>query len=242
MGTTFPTGTDIMARVTSVPAAQPATAPAHPTTPAVDLSRPPSTGPVTRPDLVSVGTIVWLSSELMFFAGLFAMFFTIRSQAPELWADRSEMLNVPFAAANTFLLVLSSVWCQLGVWKAEKLQPYRTGSLLQVGSWGMREWYVLTYIFGAIFVSGQVFEYATLISEGLTLSSDGYGSIFYLTTGLHAIHVSGGLIFFLLIIGRTFTSRRYGHHQASGAIAASYYWHFVDVVWIGLFFCIYILK
>jgi cytochrome c oxidase subunit 3 len=192
--------------------------------------------------MVAVGTIVWLSSELMFFAGLFAMYFTIRSVSPDIWQQNTRDLNVPFAAANTMVLVISSVWCQLGVFKAEQGQPARAGSLLNVRKWGMREWYVLTYIFGSIFVSGQVLEYARLVIDGVTLSSDAYGSVFYLTTGFHAMHVTGGLIAILLIIGRTFTTRRYTHAQATGAVVTSYYWHFVDVVWIALFFTIYILK
>jgi len=192
--------------------------------------------------MVAVGTIVWLASELMFFAGLFAMYFTIRSVSPNLWAENTGRLNVPFAAVNTLMLVISSVWCQLGVFKAERGQPARTGSLLQVRQWGMREWYVLTYIFGAIFISGQVLEYSRLVRDGVTMSADAYGSVFYLTTGFHALHVTGGLIAILLIVGRTFTTRRYTHAQASGAIVTSYYWHFVDVVWIALFSTIYLLK
>jgi cytochrome c oxidase subunit III len=192
--------------------------------------------------MVSVGTIVWLSSELMFFAGLFAMYFTIRSVSPELWSEKTAGLNVPYATANTLVLVISSVWCQLGVFKAEHGQPARTGSLLQISKWGMREWYVLTYIFGAIFVSGQILEYAHLVEEGTTMASDAYGSVFYLTTGFHGLHVTGGLLAFLLIIGRTFTTRRYTHAQATGAIVTSYYWHFVDVVWIALFATIYLLQ
>ena len=192
--------------------------------------------------MVSVGTIVWLSSELMFFAGLFAIFFTLRAQRPDLWAERVPILDVKFAAINTLILVVSSVWCQLGVMKAEDGQVARTGGLLQIGQWGMREWYTLTYIFGAVFVAGQVTEYAKLISEGVTMSTDAYSSVFYLTTGLHGIHVTGGLIAFLLIIGRTFTTRRYTHAQAQGAVVTSYYWHFVDVVWIALFAAIYLLK
>ncbi|HEY3534792.1 MAG TPA: heme-copper oxidase subunit III [Pedococcus sp.] len=193
--------------------------------------------------MVSVGTIVWLSSELMFFAGLFAMYFTIRSVQPALWKQETAIHNVPYAAVNTLILVISSVWCQLGVREAEHGNAHRgSASLLAVKSWGMREWYVLTYIFGAVFVSGQVLEYATLTSEGITLSANGYGSVFYLTTGFHALHVTGGLVAFLLIIGRTFTTRHYSHAQAAGAVVTSYYWHFVDVVWIALFFTIYILK
>jgi cytochrome c oxidase subunit 3 len=201
-----------------------------------------SHSPVTRPNMVAVGTIVWLSSELMFFAGLFAMYFTIRSVSPNLWAERTVDLNVPFATFNTLMLVISSVWCQLGVFKAERGQPSRTGSLLAFKQWGMREWYVLTYIFGAIFVSGQMIEYGRLLADGLSISSDAYGSVFFLTTGFHAMHVTGGLIAILLIIGRTFTTRHYTHAQAAGAIVTSYYWHFVDVVWIALFSTIYLLK
>ncbi|HON74304.1 MAG: heme-copper oxidase subunit III [Candidatus Lutibacillus vidarii] len=210
-----------------------------------NVSHPPAVtghGPVTRPNTVQVGTIVWLASELMFFAGVFAMYFQIRSASTALWADQTAKLNVPFAAINCLVLVISSVWCQMGVWKAERLQPGRTGSLLQVSSWGMREWYVLTYIFGAAFIAGQVYEYAKLVSEGVTLSSDQYGSIFFFSTGFHALHVSGGLVAFLLIIARTFTSRRYDHKQAVGAVVTSYYWHFVDVVWIALFSTIYLLR
>jgi cytochrome c oxidase subunit 3 len=192
--------------------------------------------------MTSVGTIVWLSSELMFFAGLFAMYFTIRSVSPELWADKTTALNVPYAAGTTLMLVLSSVWCQLGVSRAENGHPVRTGKLLEIGKWGMREWYVLTYIFGAVFVSGQVKEYADMVHEGITMSSDAYGSVFYMTTGFHALHVTGGLLAFLMIIGRTFTTRRYTHTQATGAIVTSYYWHFVDVVWIALFATIYLLQ
>ncbi len=199
-------------------------------------------GPATRPNLASVGTIVWLSSELMFFAGLFAMYFTIRSVSPDLWVERTEMLNVPFATVNTLILVVSSVWCQLGVFKAESGIASRTGGLLEFGKWGMREWYVLTYLFGATFVAGQVWEYATLIHEGVTIASDPYGSVFYITTGFHGLHVAGGLLAFLLIIARTFTARRYTHSQATGAIVTSYYWHFVDVVWIALFATIYLLQ
>jgi cytochrome c oxidase subunit 3 len=202
----------------------------------------PGQGPATRPNMVAVGTMVWLASELMFFAALFAFYFTIRGNAPELWAERSADLNITLASVNTLILVISSVWCQLGVWRAEHGQAARTGSLLQVRQWGMREWYVLTYVFGAVFVSGQVYEYAVLVSEGVTLSSDAWGSIFYLATGFHGLHVTGGLVAFLLIIGRTFTTRRYSQTQAVGAVVTSYYWHFVDVVWIALFSMIYLLQ
>jgi cytochrome c oxidase subunit 3 len=192
--------------------------------------------------MVSVGTIVWLSSELMFFAALFGAYFTIRAVSPELWAQETEKLNVPFSSVNTLILVLSSVACQLGVFKAEDGVVGRTGKLLQVGQWGLREWFVLTYVMGAVFIAGQSFEYAELVHEGMTIPSSSYGTVFYLATGFHGLHVTGGLIAFLFVLGRTLIARKFTHEQAVTAIVVSYYWHFVDVVWIGLFFTVYIIK
>jgi len=197
---------------------------------------------VKRPDPVAVGTIVWLGSEVMFFAGLFAIYFTLRSTSPELWAERTELLNIPYATVNTIILVLSSVTCQMGVFAAERFQPYRTGGLLQFRKWGMVEWFYLTFIMGAVFVSGQVWEYAQLVAEGMPISADSYGSAFYLTTGFHALHVTGGLIAFLLVIGRAYAVKNFGRKEMTTSIVVSYYWHFVDVVWIALFLVIYFLK
>ncbi len=192
--------------------------------------------------MVQVGTIIWLASELMFFAALFAAYFTIRSVSPELWPQNTEKLNVPFALTNTIILVLSSVTCQMGVFKAEAGKVGRSGSVLNPLTWGLREWFILTYIMGAIFIAGQATEYAALIQEGVTIPDSAYGTMFYLTTGFHGIHVTGGLIAFLLVLGRTYVAKRFTYEQAVSAIVVSYYWHFVDVVWIGLFASIYIIK
>ncbi|HYO38166.1 MAG TPA: heme-copper oxidase subunit III [Nocardioidaceae bacterium] len=195
-----------------------------------------------RPSMVSVGTIVWLSSELMFFAALFAAYFTIRAVSSELWASETEKLNIPFASVNTTILVLSSLTCQLGVFAAERGQVGRSGGVLNVKGWGLREWFVLTYLMGAVFVAGQATEYVALVEERVTMASSAYGSVFYLTTGFHGLHVTGGLLAFLLVLGRTYVARKFTHEQAVSAIVVSYYWHFVDVVWIGLFFTIYVIK
>ena len=204
------------------------------------VSTPPR---LNRPNIVAVGTIVWLSSELMFFAALFAMYFTTRSvQGPVIWGQGVEMLNIPFSALNTTVLVLSSVTCQFGVFAAERFQNARTGSLLQLSKWGMREWFALTFVMGAFFIGGQVYEYAELVHEGLTISSAAYGSVFYLATGFHGLHVTGGLIAFLIVMIRVSKARRFGHSQATTAIVVSYYWHFVDIVWIALFSAIYLVA
>jgi cytochrome c oxidase subunit III len=196
------------------------------------LEKLPAHGSLTRPNMVSVGTIVWLSSELMFFAALFAMYFTIRSvQGAEVWAEATEVLNVPYALVFTVILVASSVTCQLGVFAAERGDVY-----------GLRRWFVLTLIMGLIFVLGQVNEYRELVThEGLTIASAPYGSVFYLTTGFHGLHVIGGLFAFVIVLLRS-TVGRFSPEKATSAIVVSYYWHFVDVVWIGLFAAIYIIQ
>ena len=198
---------------------------------ALAMDKAPPHGSLTRPNMVSVGTIVWLSSELMFFAALFAMYFTIRSvSGPEVWAEGTEFLNLPYSAVFTIILVASSATCQLGVFAAERGDVY-----------GLRKWYVITLVMGAIFVAGQANEYRELVHEGLTIASSGYGSVFYLTTGFHGLHVIGGLFAFVIVLMRS-TIGRFSPEKATSAIVTSYYWHFVDVVWIGLFATIYIIK
>jgi len=194
--------------------------------------------------LVSVGTIIWLSSELMFFAALFAIYFTIRS------VDKGNGLPWPGAhldltlgSVNTTVLLLSSVTCQMGVFAVERGQIRRTASIWNVARWGLREWYVLSFLMGLYFVLGQGYEYLALIREqGLTLSSSAYGSVFYIPTGFHGLHVTGGLVAFLFLLGRTYAAKRFTHEQQVSAIVVSYYWHFVDVVWIGLFTTIYLIH
>jgi cytochrome c oxidase subunit 3 len=199
--------------------------------------------PASRPNLVSVGTIVWLSSELMFFAALFAMYFTIRSVDKgqgEHWPMAH--LDLKLATANTTVLLLSSVTCQLGVFAVERGQIRRTARIWNVSRWGLREWYVLTFVMGLYFVSGQGYEYLALIRDHVTLQSTNYGSVFFLTTGFHGLHVTGGLIAFIFLLGRTFAAKRFTQEQQVSAIVVSYYWHFVDVVWIGLFTTIYLIH
>ncbi len=195
--------------------------------PAIDKSRIHS---LTRPNMVSVGTIVWLSSELMFFAALFAMYFQIRAADYSQWERHTKVLNVPYATTFTVILVLSSITCQAGVFAAERGDVH-----------ALRRWFTLTFVMGLIFVLGQANEYRTLVHEGVKINADGYGSMFYLTTGFHGLHVTGGLIAFIIYMVRT-TMGRFTPAQATSAIVVSYYWHFVDIVWIALFAMIYWLQ
>jgi cytochrome c oxidase subunit 3 len=184
---------------------------------------------LNRPNMVSVGVVVWLSSELMFFAGLFGIYFTAKATTDGEWPMHE--LDVPYAIFFTVILIASSFTCQMGVFAAER------GDVLR-----LRFWYWVSFILGLIFVGGQANEYRNLVAhEGMTLSSDAYGTVFYLTTGFHGLHVIGGLLAFVLLIQRTRLSK-FTPAQATASIVVSYYWHFVDIVWIGLFATIYVIK
>ncbi|MDR3660992.1 MAG: cytochrome B, partial [Mycobacterium sp.] len=93
---------------------------------------------LNRPNMVSVGTIVWLSSELMFFAGLFAMYFTARAQAGGVWPPPPTHLNLAEAVPVTLVLIASSFTCQMGVFAAERGDVF-----------GLRRWYTITLVMGA---------------------------------------------------------------------------------------------
>jgi len=188
-------------------------------------------GTLTRPNMVAVGTIVWLASELMFFSALFAMYFTIRSvTGADHWPPEDVHLAVGYSAIFTTILIASSFTCQWGVFKAEEGDVY-----------GMRRWMFLTLLMGLTFVLGQANEYRNQYAEGMKISSHGYGSVFYLTTGFHGLHVIAGLFAFVLLLLRS-TVGRYTPEKATSAIVVSYYWHFVDVVWVGLYATIYLIK
>ena len=195
------------------------------------LEKVPTHGSLTRPNMVSIGTIVWLSSELMFFAALFAMYFTIRSvQGAGNWPPPGVHLAVGYSAVFTTILIASSFTCQLGVFKAEEGDVY-----------GMRRWFFITLLMGLTFVLGQANEYRNQYADGMTIHSHGYGSVFYLTTGFHGLHVIGGLFAFVVVLLRS-TVGRFTPDKATSAIVVSYYWHFVDVVWVGLYATIYLIH
>jgi cytochrome c oxidase subunit III len=177
-----------------------------------------------------LGMVLFIASEVMFFGGLFGAYFTIRSAAPEWPPPDTPHLSAPYAAILTAILVTSSVTMQFGVWAIRKNDQRR-----------LKLWLAVSLLLGATFLVLQGLEYANLIEEGMTLSSGVFGSTFYTLTGFHGAHVAGGAAFILIVLLRArsgqFTAR---YHDT--VEMASYYWHFVDVVWIGLFSTIYLLQ
>ncbi len=179
-----------------------------------------------RPELLTVGTVVWLSSELMFFSGLFAAYFTLRASSA-VWPPAGVNLDAASATAATFLLVVSSGTMQLGV-RAVARGDRR----------GYLRWLVVTFVLGTVFVLAQARDWARL---HFSVASHAYGSAFYLMTGFHGLHVIGGLVAMMVMAGRA-TSRRFDAAGLPSAEMLSYYWHFVDVVWIGLWATIFFIR
>jgi cytochrome c oxidase subunit 3 len=177
-----------------------------------------------------LGMVLFIASEVMFFGGLFGAYFTIRSAATQWPPEGTPHLETWYAAVLTAILVSSSVTMQFGVWAIRKNDQRR-----------LILWLAASLILGVIFLCGQAYEYSTLIEEGMTLSSGVFGSTFYTLTGFHGAHVAGGAAFILIVLLRArsgqFTAR---YHDT--VEMASYYWHFVDVVWLGLFSTIYLLR
>jgi cytochrome c oxidase subunit 3 len=185
-----------------------------------------ATRTVRRPSILGVGVVVWLASELMFFAGLFAAYFTLRS-SNEVWPPDDVELATARTALATAVLISSSFTMHLAVRASEARD--RTGSV---------RWLLVTMGLGALFLANQAVEYA---EAPFSISSHAYGSMFYLLTGFHGLHVLGGIGFMAgviaVIAGRT------SRAPAGPPVAVcAYYWHFVDVVWVAMFATIYLLK
>ena len=179
-----------------------------------------------RPSLLAVGILIWLGSELMFFSGLFAAYFNIRAHAA-VWPPPGTKLDLVQASIFTVVLLASSPTMQKAVWEIEK--GNRTSA---------RRWLIVSFILGLAFVINQGVEWVSLTTRPGT---NAYGSLFFLMTGLHGLHVILGLVAMLFLLGRM-RGMSGDPGELSVFQGVSYYWHFVDIMWIGLFSCLFLLK
>jgi cytochrome c oxidase subunit 3 len=177
-----------------------------------------------------LGMLLFIASEVMFFAGLFAVYFNIRASHRE-WPPGVEHWGpniIVFAA--TIILIVSSFTMQWGIWRIRRGD--RTG---------MNRALIVTLVLGVTFLVMQGIDYSILYGEGIRLNSGIFGSLFYTMTGFHGAHVFGGVVGISVMLLRglagQFSAR---HHVAVEAV--SIYWHFVDAVWIALFTTIYLLR
>jgi cytochrome c oxidase subunit 3 len=190
-------------------------------------SRPDSARPHTvQPSMLAVGTVVWLASELMFFGGLFAAFVTLRANAT-VWPPPSVHLETLAAAVATIVLVASSGTIHLATRARERGNRVLT-----------QRWLIVTLALGALFLANQIREFFVL---DFSPSSNGFGSMYYLITGFHALHVFAGLALIVVALGLT-TAPGSLERRAPGIASVTYYWHFVDIVWVLLFLTLFVLR
>jgi cytochrome c oxidase subunit 3 len=191
-------------------------------------------GGISNPIL---GMLLFICSEVMFFSGLFAAYFTVRAAAP-VWPpivpgdlELTEAYNLHaepwFAAGLTLVLILSSFTCQFAVWGIRRGD--RTGLIRNIS---------VTLVLGIVFLLGQIYDYSTI---GFGLSDGTFGTTFYTLTGFHGAHVFGGVIMLSVVLYRGMVGQFSGKHY-DAVEGASLYWHFVDVVWILLFSLLYLLP
>jgi len=180
-----------------------------------------------RTPVLTVGTVVWLASELMFFSGLFAAYFTLRATAGAEWPPDDVELEVLTSGLFTLGLVASSGTMQMAV------RAVARGRLP-----AFRGWLIATLLLATAFLANQAHEWSSL---EFSVSSHAYGSSFYVMTGFHGLHVFGGMLAMILLLGRA-GSRRFGAAEVPAVEMVSYYWHFVDVVWVGLWATLFLLK
>ncbi|HEX8939388.1 MAG TPA: cytochrome c oxidase subunit 3 [Candidatus Limnocylindrales bacterium] len=177
-------------------------------------------------DTTILGVLLFIASEAMFFAGLFAAYFTLRTKATT-WPPGDIHLDLPLAAALTVVLVSSSFTME-GAVRAIQAGDRRR----------MVRWLSVTLGLGLLFLAGQLYDYATL---DFSFSSGVYGAAFFTMTGFHGAHVAGGVVAMFAMLGRAsqgqFTAR---HHAA--VVGVSAYWHFVDLIWVALFSTLYLLR
>lgn len=174
------------------------------------------------PSPLVIGAVVWISSELLFFGSLFGSYFTLRAHAEGPWPPEGADVEVWAGAIGTVLLLVSSVTVHFAVTAARAGHDDLT-----------RRWLLATIALGAAFLLLLAQEWANL---SFSVSDHAYGTMFYTLTGFHGLHLLAGLVAMVVLIWRSTAGA-----VREGAIEVmSYYWHFVDVVWIALFTSVYL--
>jgi cytochrome c oxidase subunit 3 len=180
-----------------------------------------------RSSPLAVGVIVWLASELMFFGGLFAAWFVLKAANEPDWPPPGQEIDALRMAFFTVVLLASSYTMHLAVHAAEGRRSRAT-----LG------WLVVTIGMGAAFLVHEAFEWYEL---PFRFDTSAFSSIFFLLTGFHGLHVLGGLVL-MAVVAWVVLSPGSRVPMGRSVRVTSFYWHFVDVVWVILFVTVYLLQ
>jgi heme/copper-type cytochrome/quinol oxidase subunit 3 len=188
----------------------------------------------TRPDTGlangKLGIWLFLASEVMLFGALFSTYIILRTGAP-VWPHGADELSVPLGAFNTVLLISSSVTMVMA-W-----------ATLKLNDWAKHRLYLIaTFLLALAFLVNKYFEYSDHLSHGEGPWVSTYLAIYYTLTGLHGLHIIGGMIVMAYFIGPGARLWKRNPEQFANRIEyTGLYWHFVDLVWIFLFPVLYLL-
>lgn len=180
-------------------------------------------------DNKKMGMWLFIASDCMFFGALIGTYLVYAGKSV-VGPYPQDLFDIPLTTVSTFILLMSSLFVVLAVSAAQKGDDK-----------GLRKWLLGTVGLGLIFLGFQVYEFNHFIHNGLTLSTNLFGTTFYVLTGIHGVHVALGVLWLLLLY---FTSLRGDKERASAVNVevAGLYWHFVDVVWIVIFAVIYLMA
>jgi cytochrome c oxidase subunit 3/cytochrome o ubiquinol oxidase subunit 3 len=175
---------------------------------------------------------LFLSSEALFFGAFIATYFLYRGRDAQFLKgpQPNDLLNIPFTSVTSFVLLMSSLTMVLALAAIQRGDHRR-----------LRIWLLATALFGTLFVGGQVFEFTEFYREGLALHTNLFGTTFFTLTGLHGAHVTMGIIWLLILFGRSLQGGLPQEKHEAVEIAGLY-WHFVDIVWIFIFTAIYLIP
>ncbi|MGH9004117.1 MAG: cytochrome c oxidase subunit 3, partial [Acidimicrobiia bacterium] len=177
---------------------------------------------VTGINSKKLGMWAFLASECLFFGALISTYLLYRTRGPE-GLRPHDVYDIPYTSVSSFVLLASSLTMVLAL------------AAIQRGEIGrMRVWLLATALLGLTFVGGQVYEFTTFYREGLTLSTNLFGTTFYVLTGFHGTHVGVGILMLLSLVSMSFTGR-ITPRDTMAVEMVGLYWHFVDIVWIVIF-------
>ncbi|MEA2508353.1 MAG: cytochrome c oxidase subunit [Actinomycetota bacterium] len=171
-----------------------------------------------------LGMVLFVASEAMFFAALFGAYFTIYAGA-NTWPPKGIETNIGVPAVLTAILVSSSFTLQAGVAAVRKGRMDR-----------LKRWLEATLLLGIAFLALQAYDYSQL---NFAIRQGAFPSLFYVMTGLHMAHVIGGVVLLGMVYVQSRTDQL-SMERHEPVESAAIYWHFVDVVWIGLFSAFYL--
>ena len=173
---------------------------------------------------------LFLGSECLLFGGLITTFLLYKHPLPGTGPSPHELYDIPFTSISSFVLLMSSLTMVLAVTAIERNDQAR-----------FRLWVVATALLGAVFISGQVYEFQSFLAEGMGYTTNRSSSAFYTLTGFHGVHVTVGIIMLVSLVLLSLRGKL-PEHRSETVETVGLYWHFVDVVWILIFTVVYLIP